>query len=119
MLAGGIEGRLSNAINAAPGLGKPVSGLERLADVPIYRTDAIVRRAESLQAAPASRAPAARMSGATLASLGLTAGVKVRVRPGHRFGRDWRPSRTTPWRTAPCVFRRGVRSDRVPGRRIR
>lgn len=79
VLAGGFESRLSNAIKAAPGLGKTLSGLERLADVPIYRTDAIVRRSEPLQAAPASRAPGARMNGRTLAQLGLTAGIKVRV----------------------------------------
>jgi len=80
VLAAGIENRLSNAIKAAPGLGQALSGLERLADVPIYRSDAIVRRSEPLQAAPASRAPAARMNGSTLAQLGLEAGVKVRVR---------------------------------------
>ncbi|AOB32197.1 NADH dehydrogenase [Bordetella sp. H567] len=80
VLSGGVEGRLSNRINAAPGVGAARGGLERVADLPIYRTDAIVRRAESLQAAPASRAPAARMNGQTLAGLGLTAGIKVRVR---------------------------------------
>ncbi|WP_454689313.1 NADH-quinone oxidoreductase subunit NuoG [Achromobacter aloeverae] len=78
-LSGGIEGRLSNRIAAAVGMGQALSGLERVADVPIYRTDAIVRRSEPLQAAPASRAPAARMNGRTLAGLGLTAGVKVKV----------------------------------------
>ncbi|OZI38287.1 NADH-quinone oxidoreductase subunit G [Bordetella genomosp. 10] len=78
-LSGGIEGRLSNRIAAAVGVGQALSGLERVADVPIYRTDAIVRRSEPLQAAPASRAPAARMNGRTLAGLGLTAGVKVKV----------------------------------------
>jgi NADH-quinone oxidoreductase subunit G len=80
VLSGGVEGRLSNRINAAPGLGEASDGLERVADLPIYRSDAIVRRAASLQAAPASRAPAVRMNGQTLASLGLTAGIKVRVR---------------------------------------
>ncbi|SAI73754.1 NADH dehydrogenase subunit G [Bordetella ansorpii] len=79
VLAGGFENRLSNAVKAAPGLGRRLAGLERLADVPIYRSDAIVRRSEPLQAAPASRAPGARMNGQTLAQLGLTAGVKVRV----------------------------------------
>ncbi|WP_233238720.1 NADH-quinone oxidoreductase subunit NuoG [Bordetella sp. LUAb4] len=78
-LSGGIEGRLSNRINAAVGVGQALSGLERVADVPIYRTDAIVRRSGPLQAAPASRAPSARMNGRTLAGLGLTAGVKVKV----------------------------------------
>jgi len=78
-LSGGIEGRLSNRINAAVGVGQALSSLERVADVPIYRTDAIVRRSDALQAAPASRAPSARMNGRTLAGLGLTAGVKVKV----------------------------------------
>ncbi|MGE8642430.1 MAG: molybdopterin-dependent oxidoreductase, partial [Achromobacter sp.] len=78
-LAGGIEGRLSNDVKAPLGLGQAASGLERVADVPIYRTDAMVRRSEPLQASPASKKPAAAMNGRTLASLGLTAGVKVRV----------------------------------------
>ncbi|WP_459617555.1 NADH-quinone oxidoreductase subunit NuoG [Bordetella sp. 2513F-2] len=78
-LAGGIESRLSNRIQAKPGLGIAAQGLERVTEVPIYRSDAIVRRSEPLQAAPASRLPAARMNGRTLAQLGLTAGVQVRV----------------------------------------
>ncbi|APX76750.1 NADH-quinone oxidoreductase chain 3 [Achromobacter insolitus] len=82
VLAGGIEGRLSNEIKAPLGLGQVASGLERVADVPIYRTDAMVRRSEPLQAAPASKRPAAAMNGRTLTSLGLTAGVKVRVSSG-------------------------------------
>ncbi|MGS1006897.1 NADH-quinone oxidoreductase subunit NuoG [Achromobacter anxifer] len=81
-LAGGIEGRLSNEIKAPLGLGQAANGLERVADVPIYRTDAMVRRSEPLQAAPASKKPAAAMNGRTLTSLGLTAGVKVRVSSG-------------------------------------
>ena len=82
VLAGGVENRLSNAIKAQPGLGQVLGGLERVADVPIYRSDAMVRRSEPLQAAPASKQPAARMNGRTLTSLGLTAGVKVRVTGG-------------------------------------
>lgn len=78
-LAGGVESRLSNAINAPRGVGRVASSLERVTDVPIYRTDAIVRRSEPLQDAPASQAPKARMNGATLASLNLTAGINVRV----------------------------------------
>ena len=82
VLASGIEGRLSNDVKAPLGLGQALSGLERVADVPIYRTDAMVRRSEPLQAAPASKKPAAAMNGHTLTSLGLTAGVKVRVSAG-------------------------------------
>ncbi|OZI74056.1 NADH-quinone oxidoreductase subunit NuoG [Bordetella genomosp. 12] len=78
-LAGGIEGRLSNDINAALGVGQPAGALERLADVPIYRSDAMVRRSAPLQAHAASRAPKARMNARTLAALGLEAGAKVRV----------------------------------------
>jgi len=82
VLAGGVEGRLSNDVKAPLGLGQALTGLERVADVPIYRTDAMVRRSEPLQAAPASKKPAAAMNGRTLTSLGLTAGVKVRVSAG-------------------------------------
>ncbi|WP_313697306.1 NADH-quinone oxidoreductase subunit NuoG [Achromobacter sp.] len=82
VLASGIEGRLSNDVKAPLGLGQALTGLERVADVPIYRTDAMVRRSEPLQAAPASKKPAAAMNGRTLTSLGLTAGVKVRVSAG-------------------------------------
>lgn len=82
VLASGVEGRLSNDVKAPLGLGQALSGLERVADVPIYRTDAMVRRSEPLQAAPASKKPAAAMNGRTLTSLGLTAGVKVRVSGG-------------------------------------
>ncbi|RSE98871.1 NADH-quinone oxidoreductase subunit NuoG [Achromobacter aegrifaciens] len=82
VLAGGSEGRLSNEIKAPLGRGQAARGLERVADVPIYRTDAMVRRSEPLQAAPASKKPAAAMNGRTLTSLGLTAGVKVRVSSG-------------------------------------
>jgi NADH-quinone oxidoreductase subunit G len=78
-LAGGIESRLSNEINAARGLGQVAASLERVTDVPIYRTDAIVRRAEPLQDTAASQAPAARMNAATLASLNVAAGDRVRV----------------------------------------
>ncbi|MDQ2150375.1 NADH-quinone oxidoreductase subunit NuoG [Alcaligenaceae bacterium C4P045] len=80
VLSGGVETRLSNKIGGAIGVPSAVSGLERVADLPIYRSDAMVRRAEALQAAPASRAPTARMNGRTLADLGLTAGIAVRVR---------------------------------------
>lgn len=79
-LAGGIEGRLSNDVKAALGVGMPAQGgLERAADLPIYRSDAIVRRAPSLQATASSRAPQAKVNAATLAKLGLEAGQAVRV----------------------------------------
>ncbi|HRL22396.1 MAG TPA: molybdopterin-dependent oxidoreductase, partial [Alcaligenes sp.] len=80
VMAGGVESRLSNQIKLAPSAQPVVSGLERVADVPIYRSDAVVRRSAPLQATPASEAPRARMSAATLAHLGLADGDLVRVR---------------------------------------
>ena len=81
VIAGGVTGRLSNEIRRAPALPAAVSGqgLERVADVPIYRTDPIVRRAACLQATPASQSPRARMSAATLARLGIASGDAVRI----------------------------------------
>src|SRR3546814_10142794 len=62
-LAGGVESRLSNDIKAARGAGQAAAGLERVADVPIYRRDAMVRRSRPLQDAPASQQPNASMKG--------------------------------------------------------
>ncbi len=81
VLSGGVQSRLSNQINAEAGVStQTVAGLQRVTDVPIYRTDAIVRRAEALQASQASRAPVARMHAQTLESLGLAQGATVRVK---------------------------------------
>lgn len=56
--------------------------LERIADVPIYFADAIVRRAGSLQKTADAKPPKAWMSGALLQQLGVAAGDKVTVRQG-------------------------------------
>ncbi len=80
VLVGGVEAHLSNDVQSAIGLASGPAGLERLADVPIYRSDAMVRRAEPLQQTTASQAPQARMCAATLASLGVESGRTVRVR---------------------------------------
>ena len=82
VLANGIESKLSNGIHAQPAAAKPqaVMGLQRVTDVPIYRTDALVRRSEPLQATEASRPPVARMSAETLGQLGLAAGQRVRLK---------------------------------------
>jgi NADH-quinone oxidoreductase subunit G len=55
------------------------TGLQRIADVPIYFADPLVRRAPSLQATHDAAPPAARMNAVTLAKLGLTAGAEVKV----------------------------------------
>ena len=59
---------------------KPATGqVERIADVPIFNADPIVRRAGSLQQTRASRTPTAHASTATLTALGLNDAAKVRV----------------------------------------
>lgn len=53
--------------------------LQRVADVPIYRNDMIVRRSEPLQQTTASQPPSAHLRSADLASLGLQDGERVKV----------------------------------------
>ncbi|MCB1960601.1 MAG: NADH-quinone oxidoreductase subunit G, partial [Rhodocyclaceae bacterium] len=60
----------------------PVQGLERVADVPLYAGDAIVRRAGALQRTADAKAPTARLSPATLDGLGLKCGDPVRLSAG-------------------------------------
>jgi len=76
-----VAGRLANAIEDLPIV--PMAGgaaLERVADVPIYFADPLVRRARSLQATADAAPPRARANAAVLARLGLKPGDRVRVR---------------------------------------
>ena len=81
-----IASRLSNRSSAtvapdvAPGGVEPK--LERIADVPIYATDVLVRRASSLQLTADARAPFASLPQALWSELGLSDGDKVRVSQG-------------------------------------
>ena len=59
-----------------------LSSCERIADVPIYATDSLVRRATSLQLTADARAPLASLSQALWDRLCLTAGDTVRVSQG-------------------------------------
>jgi NADH-quinone oxidoreductase subunit G len=80
-----IATRLSNETSlevAVPSVSAASNGLERLADVPIYASDAIVRRSPPLQATADARPPRARVSPATAQALGLADGTAVRVRQG-------------------------------------
>ncbi len=80
---GSVTERLSNQVNAQPGLSATAAGeggLARVGDVPIYFSDAIVRRATSLQSAPASRAPRVRLNPEEATRLGVSADDRVRVR---------------------------------------
>jgi NADH-quinone oxidoreductase subunit G len=58
------------------------NGVERVADVPIYFSDAIVRRAPSLQATADARPPKARMHRTLLDKLGVSEGTQVKIRQG-------------------------------------
>jgi len=80
---GTIAGRLDNALLGVDiRLQAAAEGLHRVADVPIYFTDPIVRRAPSLQKTRDALAPRAWMAPATLQRLGIAAGDRVRVRQG-------------------------------------
>jgi NADH-quinone oxidoreductase subunit G len=78
-----LTARLSNDAELPVAL--PVeagSGFERVADVPIYATDSLVRRALSLQLTADARAPQASLPAQLWADLGLAAGDKVHVTQG-------------------------------------
>ncbi|MGE5337251.1 MAG: NADH-quinone oxidoreductase subunit NuoG [Gemmatimonadota bacterium] len=77
-----IAARLSNRVDIAPRQVAPAAGVERIADVPVYFSDAIVRRAEALQQTADARPPKARANAKTLAGFGLAPGDKARVRQG-------------------------------------
>ncbi|MBC7482504.1 MAG: NADH-quinone oxidoreductase subunit G, partial [Rhizobacter sp.] len=84
-----IPARLGNktsaAVDAAAGVLASTlepSSFERIADVPIYATDALVRRATSLQLTVDARAPVVSLPQALWQQLGLTAGDTVRVSQG-------------------------------------
>jgi NADH-quinone oxidoreductase subunit G len=80
-----LTSRLNNLAKLAPqaprahaGEGQP----ERIADVPIYFSDAIVRRADSLQKTQDAQAPKAWLSATLAQKLGVTNGAQVRVTQG-------------------------------------
>ncbi len=76
---------LNNLADVAPQPAGAVSGeagIERLADVPTYFSDAIVRRAHALQQTAEAEAPKAWLSPALAQHIGVTTGNQVRVRQG-------------------------------------
>jgi NADH-quinone oxidoreductase subunit G len=78
-----LAARLDNTTNAAIALPDAATGLQRLADVPIYATDALVRRAPALQAtADAKLAAHASLPTALWQQLGLCDADRVRVSQG-------------------------------------
>jgi NADH-quinone oxidoreductase subunit G len=71
---------LSNSIDGvAAHAASPVSGIQRIADVPIYFADPLVRRSPPLQKTRDARPPRAWMNSRLLARLGVAAGQPVVV----------------------------------------
>jgi len=60
----------------------PQSGFSRIANVPIYRTDAVVRRAPALQATTLAAPPVAALHPEDASALGLVDGMRVSVTQG-------------------------------------
>ncbi|MEX1074289.1 MAG: molybdopterin-dependent oxidoreductase, partial [Burkholderiales bacterium] len=73
---------LSNAIDGVVQPAPRSAGIERIAEVPIYFADPLVRRAPSLQKTRDARPPRAWMNSRLMAQLGVAAGQPVRVRQG-------------------------------------
>ena len=57
--------------------------MQRIYEVPLYRIDSVVRRAEALQQTTDNPKPGARMSAVQAASLNVNDGARVRVRVAH------------------------------------
>jgi NADH-quinone oxidoreductase subunit G len=73
----GSQGAALDASNTAN-----VSGLERVADIPIYHSDALVRRGHALSISAYGKQPSLRISPATAERLGLNGGAKTKITQG-------------------------------------
>ena len=74
-LSNTLQGLIAQAV-------APTSGLQRVAEVPIYATDAIVRRSAPLQATHDALPPRAVMHSDEIKKLGLQPGEQVSVKVG-------------------------------------
>ena len=76
-----VAALLSNRIEAGTGAAAaPAAGLQRIADVPLYFADPLVRRSPSLQKTRDARPPRAWMNARLLKKLGLAEGQPVLAR---------------------------------------
>jgi len=73
---------LSNQIGAVPAAARNGSGLQRIADVPMYFADPLVRRSPPLQKTKEAQPPRAWMNSKMLQQLGVGAGQAVAVKQG-------------------------------------
>jgi len=80
---GGLNNAIDGvALSLSAAAGGSQTGLQRIAEVPIYFADPLVRRSEALQKTRDAQAPSARLNASTLAQLGIAEGSQVRVRQG-------------------------------------
>ena len=84
--AGDVSDRLGNALGPELRVdaltATPAPNIERIAEVPAYAADAIVRRARSLQQTRDAAPPVARLNRALFEKLGLRQGDELRLRQG-------------------------------------
>ena len=83
-LANGTRVAIAGLVDpaSAPTGASATIALERVADVPIYFADPLVRRAPSLQQTADAKPPTARMNASVLAQVGVANGAQVRIRQG-------------------------------------
>jgi NADH-quinone oxidoreductase subunit G len=74
-----LPAQLNNATSVGIAITAGNGALERLADVPLYSADALVRRSPSLQATADGSTPVASLPQALWAELGLAEGAQVKV----------------------------------------
>ena len=77
-----LSAQLSNRADIALHAPQTSAEIQRVADVPIYFSDAIARRSESLQQTVDAQAPNVKLSANLAQSLGVSAGSLVRVTQG-------------------------------------
>jgi NADH-quinone oxidoreductase subunit G len=80
---GAIAGKLDNGTRVAVASPRTdAAPIERVADVPIYFADALVRRSGPLQRTKDARPPKVRLHRSTLSSIGASEGGQVKVKQG-------------------------------------
>ncbi len=109
--AGAVAARLDNGtrVTAAKPPAAAAMPVERVADMPIYFADPLVRRSASLQLTADARPPKARMHRSLFETLGVADGAQVKVAQGQgeavltRGGRRRGPARRRAHRRRACV----------------
>jgi NADH-quinone oxidoreductase subunit G len=77
-----VAAKLNNAIGGVEAQAFAAGGLQRVSDVPIYATDAVVRRSAPLQATLDAALPQAHLHSDELKKMGVQSGATVKVSQG-------------------------------------